>query len=350
MSPTFDALVRSWPFEPMLLAGLALTGAIYFRGWLALRWQSGRLCAFLGGLATIYLALASPIEPFAALLLQVHMLQHMLLMMAAPPLLWLGAPLFPLLRGLPRPVRTYWVSPLGALPGDPEGLCAADPPSRRRCPSSSSPPGSGICRPLTSWHWAPAAGIICSMPASSPRACCSGIPVVRPFPSRPRWSPWLLVPYLILADVQSTVLSALLTFSDRVLYPYYLQVPRVWGLSVLEDQAAAGVIMWVPGSLAFLLPLFGIGLGLLYGRESGSRSQDSGIRIQGSGLRNQASVGGRVSLPLINALDSRPLTPDSRHLTPGFDLLRLPAPGPIPEMAACQARHASASAPAGRQW
>ena len=88
MSPTVDAFLRSWPFEPVLLVGLALTGGIYLRGWLALRWHASRLCAFMGGLTTIYLALASPIEPFASLLLQVHMVQHMLLMMAAPPLLW----------------------------------------------------------------------------------------------------------------------------------------------------------------------------------------------------------------------------------------------------------------------
>ena len=66
----------------------------------------------LGGLATLFLALASPIEPFAALLLQVHMVQHLLLMMVAPPLFWLGAPLVPDVRGLPRAVRTYWVVPL----------------------------------------------------------------------------------------------------------------------------------------------------------------------------------------------------------------------------------------------
>ena len=52
------------------------------------------LAAFLGGLAAIFLALASPIEPFAALLLQVHMVQHLLLMMVAPPLFWLGARCF----------------------------------------------------------------------------------------------------------------------------------------------------------------------------------------------------------------------------------------------------------------
>src|SRR5205823_4367586 len=80
------------------------------------RWHSGRCTAFLAGLATLFLALGSPMEPFAALLLQVHMVQHLLLMMVAPPLLWLGAPLFPLLRGLPQPVRVYWVAPLFRSP------------------------------------------------------------------------------------------------------------------------------------------------------------------------------------------------------------------------------------------
>ncbi len=111
MNPTFDAFVRSWPVEPWFVCGLLLTAAIYLRGWLVLhrrdaaRWPAGRPIAFAGGLFVLFLALASPIEPFASLLLQVHMLQHLSLMMIAPPLLWLGAPLFPMLRGLPRPIR-----------------------------------------------------------------------------------------------------------------------------------------------------------------------------------------------------------------------------------------------------
>src|SRR5205823_8560414 len=117
MSATLDAVLRSWPFDPWLLIALVVCAGIYLRGWLVLRrrdarrWHGGHVAAFLGGLAAIYLALASPIEPFAALLLQVHMVQHLLLMMVAPPLLWLGAPLLPVLRGLPRPVRPEWVAP-----------------------------------------------------------------------------------------------------------------------------------------------------------------------------------------------------------------------------------------------
>ena len=122
MSPTLDAFLRSWPFEPWLLTALLLSAWVYGRGWRVLnrrdaeRWHTGLLWAFLGGLAAIFLALASPIEPFASLLLQVHMLQHLLLSMVAPPLLWLGAPLFPLLRGLPAPIRTYWAAPVFRSP------------------------------------------------------------------------------------------------------------------------------------------------------------------------------------------------------------------------------------------
>src|SRR5262249_36949395 len=104
--------------EPWLLVAILCSALIYLRGWLALRvrdperWRAVQLVTFLGGLSALYLALASPLDPFAALLLQVHMVQHVLLMMVAPPLLWLGAPFFPLLRGLPREIRIVWIAPL----------------------------------------------------------------------------------------------------------------------------------------------------------------------------------------------------------------------------------------------
>lgn len=65
---------------------------------------------------------------------------------------------------------------------------------------------------------------------------------------------WAMVPYALVADLQNTVLSAILVFSDRVLYPSYLKASRLFGLSSLEDQAAPGTIMWVVGSLAFVVP------------------------------------------------------------------------------------------------
>ncbi len=136
-------------------------------------------------------------------------------------------------------------------------------------------------------------------------------PVVRPYPARPRWPLVLLFPYLILADLQNTILSALLTFSDHVLYPSYTTVPRLAGQSALADQSAAGVLMWVPGSAAFLLPLFWIGVEFLFDRK-GTRGQgDKGTRGQGDGAR----------IPL-------PLAPSRRPaVSSGFDLLHVPLLG-----------------------
>jgi ferredoxin len=79
-------------------------------------------------------------------------------------------------------------------------------------------------------------------------------PVVRPFPSRPPWPLWSVPLYLLAADLLNTILSAILTFSDHVLYPHYLEAPRLFGTTALSDQTCAGVIMWVPGSLVFLIP------------------------------------------------------------------------------------------------
>ena len=150
-------------------------------------------------------------------------------------------------------------------------------------------------------------------------------PVVRPYPAGRAWSPWLLLPYLFLADVQNTALAALLTFSDRLLYPYYAEVPRLAGLSALDDQSAAGVLMWVPGSVAFLLPLFAIGIRLLSGRGASVRSQRSEVGGQRSGAEGRGTrpLPGRISLPVVNS----PLTSDLRPATSGFDLLRLPLLG-----------------------
>ena len=111
--------------------------------------------------------------------------------------------------------------------------------------------------------------------------------------------------------MSNTVLSALLTFSDRVLYPYYAEVPRLAGLSALDDQAAAGVVMWVPGSVAFLLPLFGIGVQLLSGRRASVRSQrlEVGGRRSGAGGQRTRPLPGRISLPVVNSSsDLRPPT------------------------------------------
>ena len=79
-------------------------------------------------------------------------------------------------------------------------------------------------------------------------------PVVGVWPSRPMWPRWSIIPYLVSADLINTAQSAILSFSSSLLYPSYAHVIRPEGFTALNDQMLAGVIMWVPGSIAFLLP------------------------------------------------------------------------------------------------
>ena len=76
--------------------------------------------------------------------------------------------------------------------------------------------------------------------------------------SRPLRSRWVLIPYLMLADVVNTGVSAFLCFSGRLLYPSYAFLPRPFGLGALQDQAAAGAFMWVFGSVVYLVPAVAI--------------------------------------------------------------------------------------------
>jgi cytochrome c oxidase assembly factor CtaG len=99
--------LSSWRLDPGILAGVLLLALLYWRGWRRLcreqpaRYPVARLASFQAGLVVIALAICSPLDAFANLLLEVHMIQHLLLLMAAPPLLWLGQPVPVLARCLP---------------------------------------------------------------------------------------------------------------------------------------------------------------------------------------------------------------------------------------------------------
>jgi len=253
-------LLASWTLDPWVVAPLALAAGIYVCGWRRLHAQvpqrcgAGRLVAFLGGLAAIAVALESPLHALGAQLLQAHMLQHLLLMMVAPPLLWLGAPVLPLLFGFPRGILRTCVGPLFAWPV-----------LTRVCRWLVHPPVAWVVYVGSIWAW--------HTPALYEHALASEFwhetqhvcflvtalafwwPVVQPWPSRPKLPPWGIVLYLVLADLQNTVLCAWLVFAERLVYPSYAAVPGLWGISALDDQAAAGALMWVPGSVAFLLPV-----------------------------------------------------------------------------------------------
>jgi cytochrome c oxidase assembly factor CtaG/polyferredoxin len=318
LEPLLDAFLHSWPCDAWLCGSLLVVGAIYVRGWRRLRrsgsghFTGARLAAFGAGLLTLILALNSPLEPFSALLLTAHMTQHLLLMMVAPPLLLLGAPALPLMRGLPGGLRRHWLIPVLRIPGVMPGLRAL-----------TAPPLAWLAFVGFTWVWH--APPLYELALRSDRwhylqhVCffASGLlfwwPLVRPYPSRPVWNRWILVPYLLLADVQNTALSALLAFSGKVLYPHYAAVPRLAGFSALDDQATAAALMWVPGSLLFLVPLACLVVQLLYGstNEQAVLSRDP---------RKPPARGQRVPLPVL-------ATASAARRDASFDLLHVPVIG-----------------------
>src|ERR1700692_5091616 len=108
MDPVAAGVLASWSLDLKTVGLLLAVAALYLRGWLHLRaelprkYTAGRLAAFAGGLVVVLLALVSPVDAFGDMLLSAHMIQHLLLIMVAPPLVLLGQPVLPLLRGLPR--------------------------------------------------------------------------------------------------------------------------------------------------------------------------------------------------------------------------------------------------------
>ena len=270
-----DALFTTWDVPWGVTAALVVTAAIYVRGWNQIRrtrpelFPLWRLVAFLGGVLAVFVAVASPLDTFSESLLFMHMAQHFVLMSIAPPLMVLGAPVVPMLRGLPRGV-------IGAL----------RPLFRTQVIHGI---GGFLTQPKVAWIAMNAAYLIWHIPKAYEFALASENwhnfehacffftslmfwwPVIAPWPYRQRGSRWLLLPYLVLADLVNTGLSAFLCFSGRLLYPSYAAVPRMFGLSALNDQEAAGAFMWVMGSTVFLIPAMGITVQLLSPRRARHR-------------------------------------------------------------------------------
>ena len=181
------------------------------------------------------------------------MVQHLLLMAVAPPLILLGAPFLPMLRGLPRVLAHDGIGPFLTWP------------ALRRCGHALTHPvvcWLAMAVSLCAWHVPAAFDLALRSPGwhRVEHASFFGTsllfwwPVVRPFPSRPHWPLWAIPLYLLAADLVNTVICGALIFSEHPLYATYEAVPRLFGTTALSDQIAAGVIMWVPGSMILLIP------------------------------------------------------------------------------------------------
>jgi cytochrome c oxidase assembly factor CtaG len=170
------------------------------------------------GVAAIWVAMASPLAMLDHRMLTAHMVQHLLLMTIAPPLLWLGV----------RVPQQRWPLAVCWLPAA-LVLIACHVPAVFRLPMESG-----------AWHLAEQLSFL-----------VSGLLFWWPvFQMPPRWS---ILLYLFLATLPCDVLSAFLVFSGRIAYPGYVCGPAHDAASVLSDQQCAGALMWTVVTLVYLV-------------------------------------------------------------------------------------------------
>lgn len=209
-----------------------------------------RAWSFAGGLVATAVALISPLAAWGAALFSAHMLQHVVLMLVAAPLLVLGAPLRVML----------W---------------AFDAPDRRSLGGLSRAPWlrqawHGLTNPVTAWMLHAVALWVWHLPwlfSLTLRSEPAHIAQHLSFFGTALLFWWVLgerghshrmhagagILYVFTTALHSAALGALLTFAEMPLYTAYGPGAAAWGLTPLEDQQLAGLIMWVPGGMVYVL-------------------------------------------------------------------------------------------------
>jgi putative membrane protein len=240
------------------LAYVAVAGLMYWLGGRAAPRPTvqspWRTLSFAAGLVTIVLALDSPIDGYADQLFWAHMLQHVLLLTVAPPLILLGRPWPRMWRALPLRTRTVvgrslaraaWTAPLRAL-----------------------------ARPLPAWVLFNAIIVCWHIPAAYNATLSSDAihqlehamfffsgllfwaRVIDPGPLRPRLVWPARVAYAVGAMIVGWMLAIALVIVPHPIYSHYADlVRRPGGISALTDQQIAGGIMWVPGSISYTIAM-----------------------------------------------------------------------------------------------
>lgn len=264
------SLVTDWDIPWGVTSALVAVSVIYVRGWAVLRrtrpetLHPWRLIAFLSGIVAVFVAVASPLDTFSETLLSMHMAQHFVLMSVAPPLIVMGSPFVPLVRGIPRWIirqiggPLFRSSTLHWIRQRLSGLRVAWLAMNLAYVCWHIPRAYEFALSSEGWH---NVEHLCFFLTSIQ----FWWPIILPWPSRQRFDTWMLIPYLLTADLVNTGLSAFLCFSGRLLYPSYALVERPFGIDALTDQIAAGAFMWVFGSVVFVVPAIVLTVRLLSG-------------------------------------------------------------------------------------
>ncbi|MDQ4096659.1 MAG: cytochrome c oxidase assembly protein [Actinomycetota bacterium] len=251
-------LWAAWNLDPVLLAGLLLAVWAYRRGVRASRRpvEPWRARCFMAGITALAVALVSPLDALSGVLASAHMVQHVLLVLVAAPLLAASAPVTTLVRGSPAAVRDVsvrWRRRLRLTRGNLRFL--------------RHPAIVWLLHVGTLWFWHAAVPYDAAVEhhllhvVEHASFVLTGVlfwRVVLGAREADRVSNGFGVLLVFTMAMQSVFLSALLTFARTPWYFAYSTTTSPWNLDPLADQQLAGVIMWIPAGLVYV----GIGLGL----------------------------------------------------------------------------------------
>ncbi len=256
-APTLSSIFTTWSGE--LLPWIGITLAIV--GYVALvrqvnrahpgnRVPNLRMAAWLAGVATIAVALVSAVDVYADSVFSVHMVQHLLLAMVAPPLLALGAPMTLALRAATPRVRRRFLLPILH--------------SRIVTTFSWPPVGWAIFAiVMAATHFSPLFNTALENEALHSAEhllyLAAGMlfwwPVIGADPARWRLRPIGRMVYLAAQMPFNTAVGLVIYFAPTVLYAHYATLDRTWGPDPFTDQQFAGIVMWGAGDIILLAAL-----------------------------------------------------------------------------------------------
>jgi putative membrane protein len=242
---TPESVWNAWSLEPGVLLPLIWGGVLYGAGARAAPSHSGRsTLAFAAGCLILAVALLSPLHALAEMLFSAHMAQHTLLIGIAAPLIVLG-----------RPLRAgMWALPRSARRAIARGRVGHTIMSITHIGAAHA----FVLHAAALWVWHLPALYQASLGDQRIHAfqhACFLITALvfwsALLDARHRSHYGIAVLYLFATTVHTSVLGALMTVAPAGWYPRYAAGTEAWGMSLLEDQQLAGLIMWMPAGLLY---------------------------------------------------------------------------------------------------
>lgn len=278
MDPQLKALLTTWTFRWEILLPQLLFAALYLSGWFALRRKGSaistgwRLTSYVGAHVFFVIALMSGIDYYQEFLFFIHMIQHLLLTMVVPALLFWAAPLPIGMWGLPHKLR------LSA-----GRLLNRKSLFRRLLVELSTPGLIWLVFTIALWLW------------HDPNAYDTAIEnrFIHDLEHITFFVAGLLLwwhitgaaPYIHkhrsyvvrliivgLTYIQNIILGIGITMYGKLIYQHYATVPRFWGLDPVTDQTYGGLIMWLPGGMMYLIAVIVIIAKMIEASEKNARA------------------------------------------------------------------------------